>query len=117
MSNKFNARRTTVDGETYDSLGEAAYTAVLDARVAAGELLRWRRGTVWTLVESPTGRARDAITYRPDFECWLPDGARYVLDYKGVLTDVFKLKAKLWRIVYPDVPLHIVRADGAEVPA
>jgi hypothetical protein len=37
-----------------------------------------------------------------------------VRDFKGVVTAVFRLKAKLWKARYPDVPLVIVRADGSE---
>jgi hypothetical protein len=36
-------------------------------------------------------------------------------DFKGMLTREFRIKAKLWRAVYPTVPLYVVKADGREV--
>ena len=110
---KFNARRAEYRGEVYDSGAEARYAARLDRLRAGGAIAAWRRGTAWTLLESPTGREQDGITYRPDFEVWAPDGFKAV-DVKGVETEVFRLKAKLWRAVYPTVPLYVVRADGTE---
>ncbi len=102
-------------GERWDSRGEHAYAAVLDPRVAAGELRAWRRGQPWLLVASPSGRR---LTYRPDYEVVRADGARYCLDFKGgPVTEAFRIKAVLWETVYPGVPLYVVRADGVERPA
>lgn len=115
---KFNARKTEYpvgSGEVYDSAGEAAYAQRLDMLKAAGHIKDWRRGREWVLVEAP--KKRDRICLRPDFEVTRPDGTLYVLDFKGMLTPVFRLKAKLWKAVYPTVPLMIVKADGLEVAA
>lgn len=101
-------------GERYDSHGEATYAQHLDALKATGRIRDWQRGKVWVLVDAP--KARDRITYRPDFEVWDAAGFR-VIDYKGMLTDVFRLKAKLWKAVRPDIPLYIVKADGTETLA
>jgi hypothetical protein len=82
----------------------------LDARLAAGEIAAWERGRPWTLLDGR--RRRDRITYRPDFHVWDAAGRLRVVDVKGVRTAVFSLKARLWRAVYPDVPLDVVGADG-----
>jgi hypothetical protein len=111
---KYGARRSEYAGEVYDSRGEAEYARTLDLRKAAGAIRDWRRGTSWMLLESPTGRKRDGIEYIPDFHVWDAQGDFYVLDFKGVLTREFRLKAKLWRAVYPAIPLVIVKANGEE---
>jgi hypothetical protein len=112
---KYHAVPTEYRGERYDSRGEAEYARRLDALRAAGAIRDWRRGRVWVLLAAP--RRRDRITLRPDFEVWddaEPGGFR-VVDFKGVLTREFKLKARLWKAVYPTVPLYVARADGSEV--
>jgi Protein of unknown function (DUF1064) len=112
---KYHNVPTVYAGERYDSRGEAAYAAHLDRLRAAGEIRGWRRGREWVLLDAP--RRRDRITLRPDFEVWddaEPGGFR-VVDFKGVLTREFKLKARLWKAVYPTVPLYVARADGSEV--
>jgi hypothetical protein len=99
-------------GERYDSTGEARYAAHLDVLKAAGLIHDWRRGREWVLLDAP--RRADRITYRPDFEVWpLPDRLE-VRDFKGVATREFRLKAKLWKAVYPTIALYVVGADGAE---
>ena len=114
MLGKYHARRTVYAGEEYASKGEAEYARRLDHLRAAGAIRDWRRGTPWTLLASPTGRKRDGIEYTPDYHVWDAQGRFYVVDFKGVETAVFKLKAKLWKAVYPTVPLHVVKADGTE---
>jgi hypothetical protein len=113
---KYNAVVTEYAGEVYPSRGEAEYARHLDRLKAAGAIHGWRRGGEWVLLDSPTGRKRDGITYRPDFEVWdTPDGGGFrVVDFKGVVTREFRLKARLWKARYPDVPLVVARADGAE---
>jgi hypothetical protein len=113
---KYNAVVTEYAGEVYPSRGEAGYARRLDLLKAAGAIHDWRRGGEWVLLDSPTGRKRDGITYRPDFEVWdSPDGGGFrVVDFKGVVTREFRLKARLWKARYPDVPLVVARADGSE---
>jgi Protein of unknown function (DUF1064) len=113
---KYNAEPTYYGGERYPSRGEAGYARRLDLLKAAGAIHDWRRGGEWALLDSPTGKQRDGIAYRPDFEVWdTPDGGGFrVVDFKGVVTREFRLKAKLWKARYPDVPLVVAWADGAE---
>jgi hypothetical protein len=113
---KYHARRTEYAGQWFDSRGEAGYTRHLDLLKAAGAIHDWRPGGEWVLLDSPTGTKRDGITYRPDFEVWdSPDGGGFrVVDFKGVVTREFRLKARLWKARYPDVPLVVARADGSE---
>jgi Protein of unknown function (DUF1064) len=112
---KYGNVPTEYRGQVYDSRGEAAYARRLDLLRAAGAIRDWRRGGVWVLLDAP--RTRDRITLRPDFEVVRNDGSLRAVDFKGCLTREFRLKAKLWRAVYPAVPLYVVRADGSEVPA
>jgi hypothetical protein len=67
------------------------------------------------LLDGP--RRRDRSTLRPDFEVEGPGGELRAVDCKGVQTAVFRLKAKLWKAAYPDVPPVVAKADGSERPA
>jgi hypothetical protein len=114
---KFGNIKTQYGGQVYDSRLEARYASHLSFQQAAGEITDWCRGTPWLLLDAP--RRSDRITYIPDFEVWKKGRERlqqpsFVVDTKGVLTDVFRLKAKLWKARYPDIPLIVVMADGKE---
>src|SRR5262245_57532387 len=107
-TNKYHARRTEYCGQWYDSRGEAEYARRLDLLKAAGEIHDWRRGGEWVLLDAPPGGGRrDRITLRPDFEVWPAPGRLEVRDFKGVETAVFRLKVRLFKHRYPDVPLVV----------
>lgn len=105
---KYGAKKTEYDGQVYPSRAEAHYAAALDLSVAAGVLRSWCRPAPVVLLDAP--RARDRITYQPDFHCVTPDGSEYWVDVKGVLTPVFRLKQKLWKARFPDRDLRVVEA-------
>lgn len=114
---KYHARRTEYAGAVYDSRGEAEYARHLDLLKVAGVIHDWRRGGEWVLLDAPPGgNRRERITLRPDFEVWPAPGRLEVRDFKGVVTAVFRVKARLFKRRYPNVPLIIVRADGSETP-
>ena len=50
------------------------------------------------------------ITYRPDFD-YLEAGRRVYEDVKGVETEAFRLKCKLWRHFGPG-PLRVLKRKG-----
>ena len=110
---KYHARRTYYQGEAYPSRGEAAYARHLDLLKAAGTIHDWRRGREWVLLDAP--RRRDRIVYVPDFEVWPTPEQFELREFKGAMTPSFRLKAKLFKARYPDVPLVVVWADGSEV--
>lgn len=106
-ANKYHARRSLGwNGRLYDSRAERDYGLELRAREAAGEIANVEEQPVVPLVAG--------ITYRPDF-AWtvrgLPDGERIFADVKGIETEVFRLKAKLW-VVFGPGSLLIVKRDG-----
>lgn len=97
---KYKNVRTTYNGETFDSLGEAEYARKLDLKLATGEIMAWWRPPPITLIDAD--RPRDRITYRPDFAILPtlpPEGGTYYVDYKGskiTETQAFRIKVKLW---------------------
>ena len=115
--NKYNARRTKIDGITFDSLAESRRYGELKLMQASGDIGDLKvhpRFVVWQGYDKRTGKV-EKITYIGDFEyyeLWSKVvGAHVVEDVKGVETDVFKIKAKLFRCQYPDLELRIVKMN------
>lgn len=101
---KYNAKKTVVDGITFDSRAEAA---------RYGELkLLEEQGVIRDLELQPRFRLQDGfetadgsrvrpIDYVADFMYLNNDGLKVVEDVKGMETDVYKLKKKLFLNKYP----------------
>lgn len=105
--NKFNAKRCVIDGHRFDSLTEGARYEYWKARLKVGNIAHIDVHPVVTL---PGG-----IRYTPDFGIWVDsacwDGsvcARFE-DVKGVVTEAFKLKRKLFDATHPAAPLSVVK--------
>ncbi len=105
--NKYSAVRTRYEGEWYDSKKEARYAAQLNLLKHAVDLhervVQVERQPVFLLVEKP-----NRLTYRADFRVTYADGRIEVVDVKGVLTPVFKLKVKLMKALYPAITVRLV---------
>jgi hypothetical protein len=107
---KYNARKTEIDGVTFDSKREAQRYVKLKARAAAGEIHALQLQPRFELQPSfkgANGKTIRAIHYVADFQ-YVENGRVIVEDAKGMETAVFKLKRKLFLFTYPDVELRIV---------
>jgi hypothetical protein len=105
--NKFNAKRVTVNGRTYDSEAEARYCEGLILREKAGEIggLEFQRRFQ---VLGPKGEL--VCTYKADAAFWDHTEDRFrVVDVKGVETDVFKLKKKMMR-AFLGIEVEVIKA-------
>jgi hypothetical protein len=112
---KYGAQPTEVDGVRFASKAEAK-------RYAHLKLLE-REGVIWGLVLQPKyelqakyttryGESIRAIHYVGDFQYKEPhgvDGQLVVEDVKGMETDVFKIKRKLFMFKYPHIKLVLVK--------
>lgn len=96
--NKYNAKRTTVDGITFDSKAESARYIELALMELSGEIARLELQPEFVLQPAFTyrGKKERAIVYRADFRYLrLSDGVTVIEDVKGQRTDAYKLKRKL----------------------
>ena len=92
--NKYGAKRVLVDGIAFDSKAEAAYYAALKIRERAGEVTDVELQRPYEL----TVGGHLIATYRADFVFW--DHLmkrRRVIDVKGVVTPVFRMKKRLMK--------------------
>lgn len=92
--NKFNAQRCEMDSIHFDSKAERDYYAVLKLRERAGEICDVQMQQPYDL----TVNGFLVATYKADFTYWdNKTQCRHVIDVKGFITPVFKLKQKLMR--------------------
>jgi hypothetical protein len=92
--NKYKAQRTLLDGICFDSQAEAHYYAALKLRERAGEVedVEMQRSYALTI------NGVLVCTYRADFVFWdVAMKRRRVIDVKGVVTPVFRIKQKLMK--------------------
>lgn len=113
---KYGAKKTIVDGITFDSDMEARYYAHLQRLKGQGEIKEFTMQPAFVLLEGFTkhGKKHLPIKYKADFEVWYEDGTHVVVDVKGFETSDFKLKKKLYASRY-DVELKLVtysKIDG-----
>jgi|SRR5690625_4792341 len=100
---KYRNKKVEIDGLTFDSKAEARYYSELKIRQKAGEILFFRTQPRYRLLDGfeKDGKKYRAIDYIADFEIHHKDGSIEVVDVKGHITDVFRLKEKLFNKKYP----------------
>ena len=102
--NKYNAKRTLVDGITFDSKLEADYYVKLKGRRECGVVK-------WFIRQVPFGLP-GGITWRADFlvvwSQYVGDQDVEVIDCKGVMTDVARIKIAQVEALY-GITVKIVR--------
>lgn len=103
MTAKYHNKRTTIDGITFDSKAEANYFLQLKWLQDNKQILFFRLQPSYLLQESfdKYGKKFRRIDYKADFEVHHLDGSIEVIDVKGVETEAFKIKRKLFEYKYP----------------
>ena len=98
---KYGNKKTTIDGFVFDSKREATRYQQLKLIVRAGVISDLTLQPSYMLQESfkINGKTIRAIKYVADFK-YVENGVTIVEDVKGCLTDVYKLKKKLFLFKY-----------------
>lgn len=98
---KYNNRRTLYNGNWYASKREAQYAQELDFRVKAHDIKFWQRQIRFPLgIYDREGVFHHICFYVVDFKIVHNNGNFEYVDVKGVQTDVFKLKWKMFQVLY-----------------
>lgn len=104
---KYKAKRTEVDGITFDSKAEAEFYQYLRF------LERKSKGQLEIISMQPKVYLTEAkILYKPDFLIREINDLVYI-DVKGMTTPVFNLKARLW-VHYGAGLLRLVKKKGRD---
>ena len=101
---KYHAKKTCVDGITFDSRREADRYLVLKSMEEDGAIEDLRRQVRYELVPAfdVDGKHYRPVFYVADF-VYVEDGKEVVEDVKGMATDVYRLKSKLFARRYGKV--------------
>lgn len=114
MCRKYYNKKTFIDGIKFDSKLEAERYAQLKMMECAGVIRDLELQPEYELIPSfrKNGKAWRRTVYKADFRYILCDGDRIIIeDVKGsisVITDVFRLKQKLFEYRYPELTIKIV---------
>lgn len=108
--NKYRNKKVIVDGKEFDSKKEGNRYKELRLLERAGEISNLELQPRFLLQDSfkKNGRTFRKIEYVADFK-YIENGKTIVEDVKGMQTDVFKLKHKIFEKVYPDLELRIIK--------
>jgi hypothetical protein len=103
MATKYNSKSIEVDGHIFDSQIEARYYQQLKWLETNKQILFFRMQPRYLLQEAfeKNGHKFRKIDYLADFEIHHLDGSIEVIDVKGMETEAFKIKRKLFEMKYP----------------
>lgn len=109
MQNKYRNQKTQMDMYVFDSAKEAQRYRELKLLEQAGEISNLELQPRFLLQESfkKNGKIYRKIEYIGDFK-YIENGKTIVEDVKGLQTEVFKIKHKLFEKKYPDLELKII---------
>lgn len=107
---KYNSKKITIDGITFDSKDEAMYYNVLKIRKFKEEIQNFELQPKFILIEGfkKDGKTYRPITYTPDFTIYHNDNSIEYVDVKGMTTQQGELRIKLFNWKYRDKKLSIV---------
>lgn len=108
--NKYRNKKVIVDGEEFDSKKEGNRYKELKLLLKAGKISNLELQLRFLLQDGfkKNGRTFRKIEYIADFK-YIENGKTIVEDVKGMQTDVFKIKHKIFEKVYPDLELRIIK--------
>lgn len=114
MYRKYHNKKTFIDGIKFDSKLEAERYAQLKMMECAGVIRDLELQPEYELIPSfrKHGKTWRKTVYKADFRYILCEDDKTIIeDVKGsasVITDVFRLKQKLFEYKYPDYTISIV---------
>ncbi|WP_081707620.1 DUF1064 domain-containing protein [Bacillus massiliigorillae] len=103
IASKYGSKKVEIDGIVFDSKIEARYYEQLKWLQLHGEILFFRIQPRYLLQEAfvKNGTKFRKIEYIADFEIHHTNGSIEVVDVKGMETEAFKVKKKLFEYKYP----------------
>ena len=107
--NKYRNKKIIVDDYIFDSIQESRRYKELKLLLRTGQIQDLELQPHFLLQESfkKNGKIYRKIEYIADFK-YIENDKTIVEDVKGLQTDVFKIKHKLFEKKYPDLELKII---------
>ena len=109
MQNKYKNQKTQMDMYVFDSAKEAQRYRELKLLERVGEISNLELQPRFLLQDSfkKNSKTYRKIEYVADFK-YIENGKIIVEDVKGLQTEVFKIKHKLFEKKYPELELRII---------
>ena len=106
---KYGNKITFYSGRLFDSGKEARYAQELDLRRHLANPME--RVVSWQGQVKIPLRVNDKLicNYYADFKVRFADGRDEYHEVKGLATDVWRIKEKLFRALYPNITLKVIR--------
>lgn len=104
MNNKYGAKKTEYKGVIYDSKKECLRAVQLDLLERSGKIKNLQRQVKFVLQDRFVNNEKKIIRpiyYFADF-CYEKNGIKYAEDVKGMKTEVYRIKKKLFQYRYPE---------------
>lgn len=109
MSNKYNAKPGYLDGIYFDSQAERQRYLELKLLAREKQIIALKVHPRYELFPADKDRHLPRMVYEGDFEYFdQVTKTRVVEDVKGVETPVFRLKANIFRRLYPELELRVL---------
>ncbi len=108
--NKYRNKKVIVDDYIFDSIQESKRYKELKLLLKTGKIQELELQPHFLLQESfrKNGKTYRKIEYIADFK-YKENGKTIVEDVKGMQTDVFKIKHKIFEKLYPNLELKIIK--------
>ena len=108
--NKYRNKKVIVDDYIFDSIQESKRYKELKILLRAGKISDLELQPHFLLQDKfkKNGKTYRKIEYIADFK-YIENGKTIVEDVKGIQTDVFKLKHKIFEKLYPELELRIIK--------
>lgn len=100
---KYNNKKTIVDGTKFDSIKESQTYPELEMLLKAGQIIGYCRQPEFILQKGTIDTY--PICYYADWIVFYPDGTFEIWDDKGIRTDVYKMKKKMFQSRFPKLEL------------
>lgn len=100
----------TFDGRVYMSKAEMMKAFELTRMKASGQIADWKPQVAIPMIvtNAATGKQTMVCKMVADFEVTENSGAKYWVEIKGFRTQMFSIKLKLLKALYPDLDYRIV---------
>jgi hypothetical protein len=107
---KYHNTKVTINGHTFDSKLEAWRYVQLTQDITVEKIeLQPKYILLPSFVKN--GKKHQAITYIADFLVTYKNGRVVIEDCKGIETEVFRIKRKLFEAKYPDLTIRCVTKE------
>lgn len=109
-------RKKCALNHSHQSREEAEYCLVLQILKKSGEIKDFRSQVKYSLdLTDEFGKKHHLINHIVDFEVWTKAGKLEVHEYKGYETEIWRVKMRLFRFLYPHIPYIVKRKKDLPV--